>query len=224
MAQQPLVSQGLFMIEVSWKHSDTPYSVRLLRTGDWPHAVTAPDNTQHSHSQTYTLLSVFEPAIPASERMQTHATGFGTEVASKRKMRRVHKILAGESEGKRTLENLGIDEGRFYGRRRNRVWWYGLVSSASGLGPLLGYCEYGNEPMSSKKCGEFLDRLDENMLAKRDSARFSRRYCRRLESSWNVTACQLLNIFGSFEKSYCLHLQSQAVQKDLLGCIANETA
>jgi hypothetical protein len=31
-------------------------------------------------------------------------------------MRKVHKILAGKSEGKRTLENLGIDEGRFYGR------------------------------------------------------------------------------------------------------------
>jgi hypothetical protein len=77
--------------------------------------------------------------------------------------------------------------------------------------------------MSSKKCGEFLDRLDKNMLAKRDSTRFSRRYCRRHESSWNVTACQLLNSFGSFEKLYCLHLQNQAVQKDLLGCIANET-
>jgi hypothetical protein len=53
------------------------------------------------------------------------------------KMRRVHKILAGESEEKRTLEDLGTDEGRFYGRRGNRVWWYGLMSSVSRLGPLL---------------------------------------------------------------------------------------
>jgi hypothetical protein len=98
-------------------------------------------------------------------------------------MRRVHKILAGLSEGKRTLKNLGIDKGRIYGRGGNRVWWYGLVSSVSRLHPLLGYCTYGNDPMGSKKCGEYLDRLDENMLAKRESTRFSRRYCRRLESS-----------------------------------------
>ena len=62
------------------------------------------------------LLAVFEPTIPASERTQTHAIRFGTEVASKRKMRRVHKILAGKSEGKKTVEILGIDEGRIYGR------------------------------------------------------------------------------------------------------------
>jgi len=60
-------------------------------------------------SETYMLLTVFEPTIPASERTHTQATRFGTEVANKRKMKRVHKILPGISEGKRTLENLGID-------------------------------------------------------------------------------------------------------------------
>jgi ADP-dependent phosphofructokinase/glucokinase len=73
--------------------------------------------THNTHkAETYMLLAVFEPAIPASERKKTHAMEFGTEVASKRKMRRVHKILAGKSEGKITLKNLGIDEWRIYGR------------------------------------------------------------------------------------------------------------
>jgi len=68
-------------------------------------------------------------------------------------MRKVHNILGGKSERKTTLENLSIDEGRFYGRWGNRVWWYGLVSSVSRRGPLTGYCEYSDQPMGSIKCG-----------------------------------------------------------------------
>jgi len=167
--------------------------------------------THNTHKrQTYMLLVVFEPAIPASK--QTHATGFGTEVTSKWKMRKGHKNLAGKSEGKRTLENLGTYEGRIYGKWGRRVWWYGLVSTVSRLSPLSGYRGYSNEPMGAIKCGELLNRLDESLLVKRDSTRFSQRWCWRLKSSWNVTACQLINTFGSFEKSYYLHLQSQAVQ------------
>ena len=51
MAQQPLVGHGLFMIEVLQQHSDTPYSIRLLRTGDQSHAEASPDNTQHSQQR-----------------------------------------------------------------------------------------------------------------------------------------------------------------------------
>jgi len=38
MAQQPLVGQGLLIIEVSRSHSDTPHSVGLLWTSDQPDA------------------------------------------------------------------------------------------------------------------------------------------------------------------------------------------
>jgi len=51
LAQQPLVGQGLFTIEVSQQHSDTSYSVRLLRTGDQPHTEASPDYTQQSQKR-----------------------------------------------------------------------------------------------------------------------------------------------------------------------------
>jgi hypothetical protein len=34
---------------------------------------------------------------------------------------------------------------------------HGLVSSDPGYGDVAGSCECGNEPLGSKKCGEFLD-------------------------------------------------------------------
>ena len=40
MAQQPLVGQGLLIIEASISHSDTPHSVRLLWMSDQPDAST----------------------------------------------------------------------------------------------------------------------------------------------------------------------------------------
>jgi hypothetical protein len=33
----------------------------------------------------------------------------------------------------------------------------GLQSSGSGQGPVEDFCEHGNEPPGSIKCGEFLD-------------------------------------------------------------------
>jgi hypothetical protein len=49
MAQQPLVVQGLLIIEASRSYSDTPHSVGLLWKSDQPVAETSlPDNTQHS--------------------------------------------------------------------------------------------------------------------------------------------------------------------------------
>ena len=41
MSQQPLVSQGLLIIEASLSHSDTPHSVGLLWTRDRPVAETS---------------------------------------------------------------------------------------------------------------------------------------------------------------------------------------
>jgi hypothetical protein len=40
VAQQPLVSQGLLIVETSRSHSDTPHSVGLLWTSDQPVAET----------------------------------------------------------------------------------------------------------------------------------------------------------------------------------------
>ena len=82
MAQQPLVGQGLLIIEASRSHSDTPHSIEL------PGRVISP--TQRPAWQHTTLTrnrhpcppAGFEPVIAASERPQTHAfyraaTGIG---------------------------------------------------------------------------------------------------------------------------------------------------
>jgi len=45
MAQQPLVGQGLLIVEASRSHSDTPHSVGLLWTSDQPDAETS--TSQH---------------------------------------------------------------------------------------------------------------------------------------------------------------------------------
>ena len=71
MAQQPIVGQGLLIIEASPSHSDTPHSVGLLLTSDQPVAGTTTHNTHKR--QTSMPPAVFEPAVPASERPQTHA-------------------------------------------------------------------------------------------------------------------------------------------------------
>jgi len=46
MAQQPIVGQGLLIIEASRSHSDTPQSVGLLWTSDKPDAETC--TSQHT--------------------------------------------------------------------------------------------------------------------------------------------------------------------------------
>ena len=71
MAQQPLVGQGLLIIEASLSHSDTPYAVGLLWMSDQPNA-----ETKHSTHKRQTDIhdpAGFEPTIPVSERPQTHA-------------------------------------------------------------------------------------------------------------------------------------------------------
>jgi hypothetical protein len=79
MAQQPQVAQDL-IIEASRSHSDAPQSVGLLWTSDQPAVETS--TSQHTTLETEPCPQGFEPAIPASERPQTHsldraATGTG---------------------------------------------------------------------------------------------------------------------------------------------------
>jgi hypothetical protein len=81
MAQQALVVQDLLIIEASRSHSDTLHSVGLFWTSDQSETETS-DNTQHSQGTNIPAPAGFEPAIPASERSQTHAldgaaTGIG---------------------------------------------------------------------------------------------------------------------------------------------------
>jgi len=66
----------------------SPYGASRLRLLDTPHSVGLlwtsyqPDNTQHSQETDIHVPAGFEPAVPASERPQTHAlnrtvTGIG---------------------------------------------------------------------------------------------------------------------------------------------------
>jgi hypothetical protein len=81
-AQQPLVGQGILIIEASRSLSDTSYSVGLLWTSDQPHAETSTwQHTTLTREKSGPPME-FEPAIPARERPQTHAldsaaTGIG---------------------------------------------------------------------------------------------------------------------------------------------------
>jgi hypothetical protein len=95
MAQQPLVGQGLLIIEASRSHSDThththslslslslSLSVGLLWTSDQPNAKTSTWQHTTLSRDKYPCPAWFEPAIPASERPQIHAldraaTGIG---------------------------------------------------------------------------------------------------------------------------------------------------
>jgi hypothetical protein len=85
MVQQPLVGQGLLIVEASRSHSDTPHSVGLLRTSDQPDARTSTwQHTTLTRDRYPCTRRGFEPAIPASERPQAHAfdraaTGVGFE-------------------------------------------------------------------------------------------------------------------------------------------------
>ena len=63
---QPLVGQGLLIIDASRSHADTPYLVGFLRTSDQSEVETSTYDTHNR--QTSILPAGFEPAIPASER------------------------------------------------------------------------------------------------------------------------------------------------------------
>jgi len=72
MAQQPPVGRGLLIIEASRSHSDATQSVGLLWTSHQPDVETSTWQ-QTSHKTKTSMPPVgFEPAIPASERPQTH--------------------------------------------------------------------------------------------------------------------------------------------------------
>jgi hypothetical protein len=79
MARQPLVGQGLLIVEALRSHSDTPTLGRIpLDESQKP----LPGNTQHSQETVVHAPEGFEPAVPLSERPQTNAldravTGIG---------------------------------------------------------------------------------------------------------------------------------------------------
>jgi hypothetical protein len=68
-------------------------------------------------------------------------------------MRNAYNILDGEH-----FEDLGVD-GKIILERilGNRVERFGLDTSGSGQGPVVGSCEHSNEPSVSIKGREFLD-------------------------------------------------------------------
>jgi hypothetical protein len=80
VVQQPLVDHGLLIIEASHSHL-----VELLWTTDQPVTEKSTLTTHNTHKrQTSIPPAGFEPAIPASERSQTHAidraaSGIGLE-------------------------------------------------------------------------------------------------------------------------------------------------
>jgi hypothetical protein len=88
MAQEPLVGQGLLIIEAS------PHSVGLLWSNDQPNAETSTTWQHNTHTRQTSMPSAgFEPEIPASERPQTHAldraaTGIGLEQSYDQKLPR----------------------------------------------------------------------------------------------------------------------------------------
>jgi hypothetical protein len=83
MAQKPLAGRGLFVIDASRSHSDTPLSVELLWASDQCDAVDLCLTTHNIYKrQTSMPPAEFEPTIAASEWPQTHtldraATGIG---------------------------------------------------------------------------------------------------------------------------------------------------
>jgi len=82
----------------------------------------------------------------------------GGHVARMREGKGVYRVLVGKPEGKRHLEDPGID-GRIIIRWICRTWgvraWTGSIWLR--IGTVLGAYEYSNEPSYSIKCGEFLD-------------------------------------------------------------------
>jgi len=74
MVRQPILGQGLLIVEITKSHSDTPNSAGLLRTSDQPDAETSAWKKHNIHKRQTSKFPVwFEPATPASERPQTYA-------------------------------------------------------------------------------------------------------------------------------------------------------
>ena len=62
MAQQPLLGQGLLIIEDPWSHSDTPHSVGLVWTSDQPKAETS----------TWRHTTITRDRLPCPREIRTH--------------------------------------------------------------------------------------------------------------------------------------------------------
>jgi hypothetical protein len=83
-----------------------------------------------------------------------------------------YRIFVRNPEGKRPLrrprrrwvDNIKMDIWR------DRMEWYGLDRSGSGLGPVESSCERGNEPSGSIKRWEVLEWLHNWQLLKKGSA------------------------------------------------------
>jgi hypothetical protein len=68
--------------------------------------------------------------------------------------RTAYRILVGNPEGKRPL---GRPRHRWVDNIKMDLKEIGLDLSGSGLGPVEGSCEHGNEPLDSIKCWEVLE-------------------------------------------------------------------
>lgn len=55
---------------------------------------------------------------------------------------------------------------------QNRVSWCRMDSDASGYGPVACSCEDDNEPLGSIKDWQFLDKLENNPLLKKEQAQW----------------------------------------------------
>ena len=73
MVQQPLVGQGLLIIESSRSQSDTPKSVRLLWTSDQLDTDLCLTTHNNHKRQKFKPPGKFEPTITARERPQSYA-------------------------------------------------------------------------------------------------------------------------------------------------------
>jgi hypothetical protein len=68
--QQPVVGQGVIIIEASRSHSDTPQSVGLLWTSDQLHTKISTWQHYIHNTQTSMPQAGIDPAIPATEQPQ----------------------------------------------------------------------------------------------------------------------------------------------------------
>jgi hypothetical protein len=87
-------------------------------------------------------------------------------VARMGEKRNIYRILVGKPEAQRLLETprrTWVDNIKIDLRER----WYGLDRSGSGLGPVEGSCEHGNESSDSIKCWEILEQLSDSWLLKK---------------------------------------------------------
>jgi hypothetical protein len=71
-------------------------------------------------------------------------------VACMEEIRNVYKMLVGKPEEKRPLGRL-----KWISRKLCRRMWTGLLLLS--IGPVVGFCEHGNEPSGSIKGGEHID-------------------------------------------------------------------